>query len=53
MKELANLRQSSDRRTETREILKEFDVIKKCCPKSFGCCWIVSANVIENGLQIS
>jgi len=40
-------------RSKTWEILEMLDVVKEGRSKPFGCCWVISANVVENGLQVS
>jgi hypothetical protein len=50
MEKLANFRQPRKRRAKVGESLQEFDVVKECRTEPLGCRWIVSANVVENGL---
>jgi len=50
MEKLANYRQPRKRCAKVGESLQEFDVVKESRTEPFGCGWIVTANVVENGL---
>jgi hypothetical protein len=50
MEQFANSRRPRYTRAETREILKMLDVIQESGSKMFGCCDVISADVVENGL---
>lgn len=53
MYKLANFRQTRNGRAKTWEILKQVDMVKKRRAKTLGSAWIVCADVVENGLQVS
>jgi len=51
--ELTNAFASDHGASDVRETLQEINVIEHSHSKPFRCCWIFSANVVENGFQVS
>jgi len=46
MKGFANAGTLRNYCTNVRKVLKKFGVVKECCSEPFGCCLVISANVV-------